>query len=225
MRVDTVILDIDGTLVDSNFQHTIAWQRAFRSAGITLEGWQLHRAIGMGGDRLIAHVAGDGVEQAHGDQIRDAWKIEADSLLTEVKPLAGATPLLDVLRDRGLKVVLATSGKPDHTDYALEILDARHRIDHLTTSEDVDASKPAPDLLTTALNAVDGSRAVMIGDSVWDAIAAQDAGMPMVGLLTGGFSRDELERADAARVYDGPSALLEDLPGMLDSVAGAAVSP
>jgi HAD superfamily hydrolase (TIGR01549 family) len=209
--MDTAVLDVDGTLVDSNYQHAIAWHRAFRSIGVTVEAWRIHRAIGMGGDRLVAHVAGDEVEQEHGDELRQTWKREADGLLGEIGPLTGATDLLDALREHGLTVVLATSGKPDHTEHALDVLHARTRIDHLTTSADVGTSKPAPDLLTVAREAVDGVQAVMIGDSVWDALAAREAGMPFLGLLTGGSGREELTQAGAAHVYDDIPALLDQL--------------
>lgn len=220
MNVDTALLDIDGTLVDSNFQHTLAWQRAFSGVGITVAGWRVRGAIGMGGDRLVAHVAGDEVEEEHGDQVRDSWKREADEMISEVRPLAGAIEMLDALRARGLTVALATSGKPDHTEHALDVLHARTRIDHLTTNDDVDASKPEPDLLTAAAQAVKAERAVMIGDSVWDARAAADAGMPFLGLLAGGTSRAELERAGAVGVYDDPADLLEHLDEALRLCAG-----
>ncbi|MCW2784395.1 MAG: family hydrolase [Marmoricola sp.] len=220
MEFDTAVLDVDGTLVDSNYQHVIAWQRAFAEAGLAVPGWRIHRAIGMGGERLVAHVAGDAVETEHGDRIRKSWEGEVDTLLAEIVPFDGATALLDALHDLGLTVVLATSGKPKHTEHALDVLDARTRIDHLVTSADVDASKPAPDLLTVAREAVDGVAAFMVGDSVWDAYAAAGAGLPMLGLLSGGFGRNELTAAGARDVCDGPDELRAQLPAALDLLAG-----
>lgn len=211
MDFDTAVLDVDGTLVDSSYQHTIAWDRAFRTYDTAVETWRIHRAVGMGGDRLVAHVAGDEVEDRYGDQIREAWKNEADALMGEVIPFVGAQPLLAALRERGLTIVLATSGKPDHTEYSLDLLDARPRIDHLVTSEDVDTTKPSPDLLTTACATAGAVRPFVLGDSVWDARAAVRAGMPMFGVLTGGFGREELEQAGANHVYDDLSALVADL--------------
>ncbi|MCW2753162.1 MAG: hypothetical protein JWQ32_573 [Marmoricola sp.] len=164
-----------------------------------------------GGDRLVAHVAGEAVETRLGERIREAWKEVADAVLPDLAPFPGATTLLDALRERSLRVVLATSGKPDHTDYALDLLDARPRIDELTTSDDVGETKPAPDLLSVARQSVDAVLAVMIGDSVWDAVAARDAAMPMIGVLSGGTGRDELTRAGAWLVYDDVAALTADL--------------
>lgn len=213
---DTAVLDIDGTLVDSNYHHSRAWQRAFADAGIEVPTWRIHRAIGMGGELLVPHVTSDLVEQTLGDQIRKTWEHEADGVLKEIPALLGATELLDGLRARGLKVVLATSGKPGHTEHALDVLEARDRIDHLVTSEDVDASKPAPDLLTAAREAVGGTAAIMIGDSVWDVHAAKEAGMRMIGVLSGGISRAELVSAGAEQVYDDPRDLLEHLDLVLE---------
>jgi HAD superfamily hydrolase (TIGR01549 family) len=211
---DTVVLDVDGTLVDSNYLHTRAWQRAFSSVGLIVPAWRIHRAIGMGGERLVPYVTSDEVEDAQGDAVRAAWEEEVDDVIDQVEPFAGASDLLRALKYRGLKVVLATSGKPTHTDHAMKVLEADDLIDHLTTSEDVDASKPAPNLLTTAREAVGGTAAVAIGDSVWDAKAAGAAGMRMVGVLSGGSGCDELVTAGAEQVY----ADVEGLAAHLDSV-------
>lgn len=216
MQFDTAVLDVDGTLVDSNYVHARAWQRAFARVGVVVPTWRLHRAIGMGAERLVPYVTSQLVEETLGDQIRSAWEHEVDAVLKEVPSLIGSTELLDALRVRGLKVVLATSGKPGHTEHALDVLDARSRIDHLTTSEDVDASKPAPDILAAAREAVGGTAALMIGDSVWDAYAAREAGMRMIGVLAGGTSRTELVSAGAEQVYDDPRDVLEHLDQVLD---------
>ena len=211
---DTVVLDIDGTLVDTNYHHVIAWDRAFREYDVPVPLWHVHRAIGMGGDRLVAHVAGEDVEQEHGDEIRDRWEHEFDQLIGEIRAVDGARELLAAVKDRGLSLVLASSGKQKHVDAYLDLLDGRRLADAWTTSDDVDDSKPAPDLLQVAIDKVSGTSAVKVGDSVWDCRAAAEAGVPAVGVLTGGFSRDELLDAGAARVF----ASLAKLESALDSV-------
>ena len=219
---DTAVLDVDGTLVDSNYQHIAAWGRAFREVGVLVPARRIHRAIGMGGDRLVARVAGAPVERAHGDRIRDTWQREVDKVLNEIAPLDDASVLLDALRQRGLKVVLAPSGKQTHTEHSLDVLEARGRVDHVVTSQDVDRAKPAPDLLNAALAAVHGHSALMVGDTVWDAHAAGTAGMAMVGLLTGGLGEDELLHAGADMVFDDIPSLLANLDTVLAMRGGSA---
>ncbi|MCX6399839.1 MAG: HAD family hydrolase [Propionibacteriales bacterium] len=187
MGFDTAVVDVDGTLVDSNYHHARAWQRAFDEVGLLVPAWRIHRAIGMGGEKLVAFVTSDVVERTHGDRIRERWEFEVDAVLHEIQAFEGATAFLEDLRERGLKVVLASSGRAEHTEHALEVLDARGRVDHVITSQDVDATKPEPDLLVAALDAAGGASALVFGDTVSDAEAAQRSDMPMVGLLTGGF--------------------------------------
>ena len=214
---DTVVLDIDGTLVDTNYHHVIAWDRAFREYDVPVPLWHVHRAIGMGGDRLVAHVAGEDVEQEHGDEVRDRWEHEFDQLIGEIRAVDGARELLTAVKERGLSLVLASSGKQKHVDAYLDLLDGRRVADAWTTSDDVDDSKPAPDLLQVAIDKVSGTSAIKIGDSVWDCRAADEAGVPAVAVLTGGFSRDELLEAGASRVF----ASLAELQAALDSVVEA----
>jgi phosphoglycolate phosphatase-like HAD superfamily hydrolase len=202
---DVVVLDVDGTLVDTNYHHAIAWYRAFRRYGISVPVWRLHRAIGMGGDRLVAAVAGDTVEATHGDDVRAAWEEEYAPMLAEVQPLAGVDRLLGTIRDRGCELVLASSGKPEHVQRYLELIDGRKYARSWTTSEDVEASKPAPDLLVAALSTVTGdgpARALMVGDSPWDCQAAARLRLPCIGLRTGGFGDQELRDAGAVEVYE-----------------------
>ncbi|SER00030.1 HAD family hydrolase [Lentzea albida] len=210
---NTVVLDVDGTLVDTNYHHTVAWLRAFRSVDVTVPGWRVHRAIGMGGDKLVAAVAGDKVERDHGDELRTAWENYFDEMLHEIQPLEGAHRLVRAATDLGLAVVLASSGKSKHVEHYLKLLDPGDVA--WTTSDDVDDSKPAPDLIEVALREVNGERAVVIGDSVWDCEAAKRAGLPSIGLLTGGFGEDELIDRGASAVYpdlDTLRAELSDLP-------------
>lgn len=211
---NTLVLDVDGTLVDTNYHHAVAWFRAFRRFDITVPTWRLHRAIGMGGDKLVAAVAGEHVEREHGDDLREAWEVAFEPMLAEIRPLEGAHRLVSAALELDLTVVLASSGKRHHVDHYLKLIDAAGLTS--TSSEDVEDTKPAPDLIEVALRRVDGGgRAVMIGDSVWDCEAAARAGLPSVCLRTGGFGEAELRAAGASAVYEGLDQLraeLTDLP-------------
>lgn len=215
MTARTVIFDVDGTLVDTNYQHALAWFRAFRSCDVTVPVWRIHRAIGMGGDRLVRHVAGEEVESRLGDRLRDAWKAEFEPMLGEIVPFDGARDLLLEAKKLRMRAVLASSGDPDHIRHYLDVLNLGDLADDWTSSEDVSESKPAPDLLHTALERVGGDLAVVVGDSTWDCSAAVEAGLPCIAVRTGGFATDELRDAGAFTVYDSLIELranLEDLP-------------
>jgi HAD superfamily hydrolase (TIGR01549 family) len=206
------ILDIDGTLVDTNYQHAIAWYRAFREHGVTLPVWRLHRAIGMGGDQLVGALAGDDFEEEHGDAVRDSEKERYAELIEEVRPLPGAVDLINRLAEMGHQVVLASSAKSDEAEHYVDLLDVRDVATAWTTSADVEHTKPAPDLVQSALQkADDADGAVMLGDSVYDCEAAGRADVPAIGVLTGGFSREELTEAGAEGVYESPEEILEQL--------------
>jgi HAD superfamily hydrolase (TIGR01509 family) len=212
------VLDVDGTLVDTNYQHALAWYRAFRAYDETFPVWRIHRLIGMGGDQLVEALAGEEVEQRIGDELRDRWVQEADPLLEEIAPLPGARDLLVAIRERGHRLVLASSGKPHHVERYLDMLDARDLAEEWTTSEDVEATKPAPDLLNVALKKLgepEDAPSVMVGDSVFDVEAAKRAGMPAIAVRSGGFGDDELREAGAIDVFDTPgdlAAALGDTP-------------
>jgi HAD superfamily hydrolase (TIGR01549 family) len=208
---DTAIFDVDGTLVDTNYQHALAWYRAFRRFDITLPLWQLHRGIGMGGDNFVGHVAGEEVEKEYGSQLREAWTEEFDAMIGEVRPFAAARPLLQEIKARGFKLVLASSGQAKHVEAFLDLVDGRDLADAWTTSDDVESSKPSPDLVSAALAKVEGASGAMVGDSVWDVVAAGKLGVPTVGVLTGGFSKEELTDAGAVRVFDSLGAMLDEL--------------
>ena len=205
------ILDVDGTLVDTNYHHALAWYRAFRQNGIVLPVWRIHRHMGMGGDHLVAELAGNEVEDSKGDQIRTAEKALYMSLIEEVEPLEDARRLIEALVERGHAVVLASSAKSHEVDHYLDLLAARDIVDGWTTSADVDATKPDPDLIQAAVAKAGRDDAVMVGDSVFDCEAARRAGLETIAVMTGGFSEDELRGAGAAQVFDSPSALLADL--------------
>ncbi len=208
--VDTVVLDVDGTLVDSVYVHVGAWMRAFRGIGVPVEAWRLHRSIGMGGDRLVSEVAGQRVEDAMGDQVRELHAQEYDDMAAAVLPLPGADDLLETLKQRGFTVVLASSGTKQNTEQALSLLENSHLVDGWVCSADVDTSKPAPDLIGTAIERVGGGAAVLIGDAVWDIKAAVAAGIPAIGLLCGGFGEAELRDTGAVAVFESPQDLVEN---------------
>jgi beta-phosphoglucomutase-like phosphatase (HAD superfamily) len=195
-------VDIDGTLVDTNYHHALAWYRAFRRHGIVLPMWVLHRHMGMGGDQLVEAVAGADAERRLGDDVRAAEKELFGDLIGEVEPLPDARELLVALGDGGRTVVLASSAKEQEVDHYLDLLDARDLVAGWTTSADVEATKPEPDLIVAAHDRAGNGAAVVIGDSSWDARAAARAGLQAVGVLTGGVGAQELREAGAAEVYD-----------------------
>jgi HAD superfamily hydrolase (TIGR01509 family) len=209
----TAVLDIDGTLVDTNYHHAVAWFRAFRQYGFVLPLWRIHRHIGMGGDQLVAALAGEGFDAEQGDDVRAAEKVLYAELIGEVQPLEGARKLIEDLKGNGHTVVLASSAKSDELEHYLTLLDARSLADDWTDSSDVEKTKPEPDLLLAALEKVGGDAkdAVMIGDSVWDCRAAERAGVRSVGVLTGGFSEQELTEAGASKVYRSVDDLRQSL--------------
>ncbi len=207
------ILDIDGTLVDTNYQHTLAWYRAFRANGIKLPLWRIHRHIGMGGDQVVPALTDEATERRLGEEIRDREKEAYGELIGEVETMEGSRELIDELRRRGHTGVLASSAKSDEVDHYLDLLDARELADAWTTSGDVEATKPQPDLVTAALEQVGGAPgdAVMIGDTPWDVKAARRAGVETLTVRTGGFSAEELREAGALEVFESVAELLERL--------------
>ena len=196
-----VLLDLDGTLVDTNYHHGIAWYRAFRAHGIVLPLWRIHRHVGMGGDLLVPALVGDSCEAEKGDELRQAHGEEYDRLVGEVSPLEGAHELLATLHERGHEIVLASSSQGTYLDRYLDLLDAHDLIDAATTADDVERSKPAPDLIQVAKGKASMNAVAMVGDSPWDIEAAQRAGLPCVALLTGGYSERELLDAGAEIVF------------------------
>jgi HAD superfamily hydrolase (TIGR01509 family) len=212
------ILDVDGTLVDTNYHHTIAWYRAFRQNEVVLPIWRIHRHIGMGGDQLVKALGGEQLENEKGDDIRAAESVLYGELMSEVEPLEGARGLIEDLKKRGHAVVLASSAKAHEVEHYLDLLDARELADGWTTSADVKATKPEPDLVVAAVEKAGGGEAVMVGDSTWDCEAAKRAGLDTIAVLTGGFSEAELREAGALVVYSS----IEDLRESLDEAPLAA---
>lgn len=210
---DVVLLDIDGTLVDSTYHHAVAWFRAFGRHGTPPPMWQVHRAIGMGGDKLVAHVTDEETEDRIGDALRDAWREEYLPLRDEVVALPGAADLVAEIRDRGARVAVASSGDPQFAREAIELLGIGDHVEVLLTSDDVDASKPEPDLLQATLDRLgemggDVERAVLVGDTVYDIESARRVGIPCIAVRTGGFGQAELEEAGAVLVTGSTAELL-----------------
>lgn len=219
-RPDTVVLDLDGTLVDSVYVHVACWRAAFRDVGVDVASHRLHRAIGMGGDRLVAAVTSECVERSVGDEVRARHAHHVDARFHEIGVLEGAGDLLEALRDASLEVVLASSGERELTDRLLDLVPGARLIQETVSGSEAEASKPAPDLLDASLERVEATRSFAVGDAVWDAEAARNAGIPLIGLLTGGFSEAALRDAGAVAVYDGPAHLAASLDEALTTVAG-----
>jgi HAD superfamily hydrolase (TIGR01549 family) len=205
------ILDIDGTLVDSNYQHALAWYRALREHGHVLPIWRIHRHIGMGGDQLVKALCGEDAEERDGAAIREAEGRHYFAMIDEVEPLEGARELMVDLKESGHRVVLASSAKPEEVGHYLDLLDARDLADDWTSAGDVEQTKPAPDLVQTAIEKIGGGPAVMVGDSTWDCEAARRAGVQTIAVLTGGFSEEELRGAGAIAVFGSIVELRERL--------------
>ena len=216
-----VLFDIDGTLLDSNYLHVHAWCRAFSEVGIGVESWRIHRSIGMDGARLLESLTGDA-----GDDVRQRAKDLHLQYLKESSPLLrrlpGARALLERVRTLGLQVVLASSAGEDELSMSRAVLDSEDLISAATSAEDVDVAKPEPTLIGVALDraGVDAARAVYVGDAVWDIVACGRAGVPAIGLLSGGVSRAELENAGAEAVFENPA----DLCDHIDSTRISALS-
>jgi HAD superfamily hydrolase (TIGR01549 family) len=206
------LLDVDGTLIDANYQHALAWYRAFRRSGIVLPLWRIHRHVGMGGDQLVPALVGEETDERLGDEIRDARDEEYEPLIDEVAPLEGARELIVDLKERGFTAVLASSSPQDEIDHYLELLDAREIADCWTTKDDVEETKPEPDLVHAALEKAGTQDGVMIGDTPWDIEAARKAGLETVCVITGGFCEQELRDAGAAAVFES----VEELRRRLD---------
>ena len=200
-----VLLDVDGTLVDSNYFHTVAWWRALRGKGHVVPMARIHRLVGMGADTFLEELLGE-----HDDALEDAWQAEFAGLRDDIAALPGAADLARAAKERGATVVLATSGKPDDVEVLRRTLGADQWIDGAVNSSEVEASKPAPDIFGRALEVAGATpeEAVVVGDTVWDVKAAAACGVTCVTVTCGGISEAELESAGAAAVYRDPGDLV-----------------
>ncbi len=210
--VETVVLDLDGTLVDSVYAHVLAWHGAFQDVGVEVPAGRLHRLIGMGADRLVAAAAGDSVEHAVGDEVRRRHPEHLDRLFRSITPTRGALDLLEGLRAGEHRAVLASSGDAELTDRLLEVVaGARPLLDRIVTGSDAEETKPSGELIAVAIGDADPARAVVVGDAVWDVRAAHEVGARCRSLLTGGLGEDELRAAGADDVLPDPAALARRL--------------
>jgi HAD superfamily hydrolase (TIGR01509 family) len=204
-----VLFDIDGTLVDTNYLHVLAWRRVFLDhgeSGITSS--RIHRLVGMGTDELLETLCGRPRPELKPERAR-----HFEALKGEIRAFPRAADLLRALHGRGVRVVLATSAEKSDLEALLAAIDAEDAIDAVTSAGEVEAAKPAPDLFSTALAEAGTAPedTVAIGDTVWDVKAASRAGLRCVAVTTGGISRAELEAAGAVAVYDDVAALLDGL--------------
>jgi HAD superfamily hydrolase (TIGR01549 family) len=205
------LLDVDGTLIDANYHHALAWYRAFRQYDITLPIWRIHRAVGMGGDQLVPSLVGDEIDEEKGEDIRATRDKIFEGLIEEVVPFEGAHEFVVALLERDIAVVLASSSPEDDIEHYMGLLDLRTLVDGWTTKDDVDATKPEPDLVKAALAKVEDRQAIMVGDTKWDVEAAAKAGIETVGVTSGGWWRGELRNAGAVAVFDTVVELRERL--------------
>ena len=205
------ILDVDGTLVDTNYHHVVAWYRAFRQSGVTVPLWRIHRSVGMGGDHLIGSLIGAEAEAEIGDEVRTAHTVLYMALIGEVAPISGAKALVAELRRRGHPVVLSSSASSEEVGHYIDQLDVREDVQGWTTSADVEATKPEPDLIKAALDKAGTDNAVLIGDTPYDIEAARKVDVPTIALMTGGFSEQELLYAGAVIVFESIEALCANL--------------
>jgi HAD superfamily hydrolase (TIGR01509 family) len=201
-----VLFDVDGTLVDTNYLHALAWSRALSDAGEWAPMNAIHRLIGMGGDQLVPELLGHECPEATAARPR-----RYKELLGDVRAFPGAAQLLRRLHDTGLIVVLATSAPDDELQVLRKILDADDAIDAQTTADDIDESKPSPEVFLTAMKAssIDPKRALAIGDSVWDVQAARAAAIGCIAVESGGFSQHELSEAGSRHVYRDVKEILD----------------
>lgn len=207
-NIDKVVLDLDGTLVDSVYVHVLAWHAAFGDVGLQVPGTRLHRLIGMGGDRLVAAAAGEVAERALGDEIRSRHQANLDRLFSQITPTAGALDLLEALHERGIEATVASSGDQELTERLLDVVPgARRLLAHVVTGSDAEESKPDGELVATALGETAPDRTLMVGDAVWDVRAAHEVGVRCLGVLTGGISSSELLEAGAVAVVDDAAAI------------------
>jgi HAD superfamily hydrolase (TIGR01509 family) len=210
-----LLFDLDGTLVDSVYQHVLAWRKALEKAGIELSVWRIHRRIGMSGGLFVNALLRETGHRVTAEEAARLQRLHTEAYVRQVKqvrPLPGARELLAYLSQAGVPWAIATSGRLETAGPALEILGVGPDAP-IVTRDQVAHAKPDPDLFLAAAERlqVTISNSVVVGDSVWDLLAACRARALGIGLLSGGYGQDELERAGAYRVYQDPADLLRHL--------------
>ncbi len=214
-RPTALLFDLDGTLVDNVYEHVLAWREAFEQAGIELAVWRIHRQIGMSGGLFVQALireTGRQVSAAEAQRIQSSHKNAYKRLVQRVRPLPGAQKLLARLARMRVPHAIATSGHMETARHTLKILDVSAKVP-IVTRDQVAHAKPDPDLFLAAADRLGASiqDCIVVGDSVWDLLAARRARALGVGLLSGGYGEDELIRAGAYRVYEDPADLLKHL--------------
>ena len=220
------LLDVDGTLIDNNLLHVLAWRRAFQRFGLQVETNRILHGMGMGGDRLVPAILGE-VDEEVAERLRDYNREEyvVKGLIKKGEPLPGAVRLLEALHARGVRIALASSAKREEIDHYLEMLGPSAKIiDAIVSKDQVETSKPSPDIFAAALEALGKpDEAVVLGDTVYDISAATQLGLPCLAVLTGGIERTLLEQAGAAGIYESVGAIADDLDRALSLRAPAKV--
>lgn len=211
-QLSVVLLDIDGTLVDSNYLHVDAWHQAFADLGVHVQAAHVHEAIGLDSTKLLERLLGDRAEEL-ADRAKQLHSEYYEKHANRLHRFDKVPELLAALRKRGLRVVLSSSAPKEELDLLLEAIDSPDLIDAATSSSDVETAKPEPDVIQAALDKVgaDASEAIMVGDARWDIEAARNAGVDTISVLTGGRGVGELTDAGALAVYVDAADLLEHL--------------
>ena len=210
------IFDLDGTLVDSVYQHVLAWHTALRDCGFNLSVWKIHRRIGMSGGLLVRaltrELKGGNLDEAVAEKLRRRHAEEYAKLLPQVQPLPGAIDLLKELTASHVPWAIATSGALETAGPVLKMLDIPASVP-IVTRDQVKRAKPDPDLFLRAAEklGIEAGQAMVVGDSVWDMLAARRANFLGVGILAGGYGQQELDQAGAYRVYADPQEMLQHL--------------
>jgi HAD superfamily hydrolase (TIGR01509 family) len=215
------LFDLDGTLVDSVYEHVLAWQEALTAEGIELSVWRIHRKIGMSGGLFLNQLLRETKMDINPDRVERLGRLHAEAYQKfrgKIRPLPGARLLLDALTDARIPWAIATSGRMATAAQNLAALGVDPKVDTVITRDDVKYAKPDPDLFVAAADRLNVpiTSAIVVGDSIWDMLAARRCQALGVGLLSGGYGLDELERAGAYRVYEDPADLLDHL----DEVGG-----
>jgi HAD superfamily hydrolase (TIGR01509 family) len=210
-----LLFDLDGTLVDSVYQHVLAWHEALEEMGLSLAVWRIHRRIGMSGGLLIQALGreiGHRLTREQAQMLQEKHSAAFERYKGAIQPLPGARELLRQLSDAGVAYAIATSGRREGAQPAIDKLQVRPEVPIITRNE-VERAKPDPDLFLAAAQRVNVpiSHAMVVGDSVWDLLAARRAGCLAIGLLSGGYGREELQQVGAYRVYQDPADLLAHL--------------
>jgi len=210
------LFDLDGTLVDSVYQHVLAWQEALESEGIFLSVWRIHRKIGMSGGlmtNILLRESGFDIDAARGERLRQRHAAAYNARSKAIRPLPGAREIVAYLTDAKIPWAIATSGRMETAGPVLDTLGVDRSKVPIVTRDEVRYAKPDPDLFLAAAHKLDVpiEDSTVVGDSVWDMLAARRARALGIGLLSGGYAHEELERASAYRVFDDPADMLEHI--------------